>query len=905
MIAQQVKDWEEIAPDICISESEQEEIKEDYQGRYNLQKRQALRVWRRNCGEKATYGALSRVLRSQNLADLAEVVARMASSKNQSAPIRSELIAMFTDYLFDCYCHPPMQQLSIPELHCQHQYTDLTLREAPLAVTNLNAQSATTRVVDLSAVLSKLSKNKCFVVLFEGVGGSGKTALSRHVCRKWAKKELLKQFHLLIHVQVRNPQIQFAKNLSDIIPDPDKKVCDEVARAIYDQKGEGVCILLDGLDEASSPLLDTLFNMIAGRQRERVPKMSFVVTTRPNMCILSRLQAVLQSKIMLEGFSIEKLHEFLKHTLTEQKVRYNLLLEKFKANPQLEWVCVHPINAVIMAFLAHTFEDDLPITQTRLYKALVVHFLKRHLLRSDVSAEEIAIEKFDQLPSSVEQPFKGLCRWAYKASLSKKQLFTAKELGEASVELDNTLGFLQVQPKITMYGTERYYSFPHLSIQEFIAAVHIQSLRSECQELKCVEQLLTVDPLMHTIAFYAGLTSLNNVKVVKLLSKILKKPLHELVTLAEIHDKPAETHDPRRKTLTLFNCLYECQKPSIFELSDLRLPNFDFANEAWRNRATVSTIKPHTVSFIGLGLSPSDCIAIGYFLRMYALSVKEESAVMFQMGQCSDTGMALFMRELRKGVNVVTPTKLLMRFYYCDLRTTALSGLGDLVRGYSSIMSLQISFCISPTYADIALKSLTEGLANGSSCRNIILTDSGVRSVHIHYLVLLLICSSLEALSICLGDIQKGMDLFSEAVKFTRLRRLSLVNLAIDDRGLFLLGKGIRANVHLKSLDFCENPISIEGMVCFLMLFINVPYCSLSILVIDKIVFEVLKGMQEFHIILDKINYDRVTVRHGRAQFSVIPYNVAYELVTAPIPFISALQSQDALGELFDRSSAI
>ena len=894
-IAQQMKDWEEIAPDICISKSEQEEIKEDYQGRYNLQKRQALHVWCRNCGKRATYRALSKIFQSHNLAGLAELVSRMAYSKNQSVPIRSETIAMFTTYLFDCYCDPPMQQLSIPELHCQYQYNDLTLREAPLAVTNLNNKSTTTRLVELSTVLNKLSKNKCFIVLFEGVGGSGKTALSWHICRKWRKKELLKEFHLLIYVQVRNLQIQSGKDLSDIIPYPDKIVCDEVARVIYDQNGKGVCILLDGLDEASSPLLDTLFNMIAGRQRERAPKMSFIVTTRPNIHILSRLQAVLESKIMLEGFSTEKLHEFLKHALSEQKARYKLLLEKFKANPQLEWVCVHPINAVIMAFLAHTFEDDLPITQTRLYKAFVIHFLNRHIAQSDVGTD-IIIERLDQLPSNVEQPFKRLCIWAYKASLSKKQLFTAKELGEASVKLDNTLGFLQVQPMITMYGTERYYSFPHLLIQDFFAAVHIQSLCSG-RQFECIERLLGVDPLMYTIAFYAGLTCLSNLEVVKLLSKVLKEPLPELVTLAAIHNKPVEPNDPRRKTLALFNCLYECQQTSVFELPDLRLPHISLVKNV------TDKIKQHTVSFLGLGMSPSDCIAVGYFMRMYALLVKDESLVMFQMGICSDTGMASFMTELRKGVDVTTPTQLVMRFYHCDLRIAALGGLRDLIKGYSSISSLQISFCISSTYASIALKSLVEGLANGSSCKAIILVDSGISSIHVHYIALLLICSSLTELSIIEGCIQKGMHLFSEALKFSRVRCLTLFNLGIDDTGLYLLGKAIRANVHLVRFNFVGNPVTVEGMMCFLMLIMDVPSPPLSLVIIDTCVFQVLKEMQEYHIILQKINYDRI--RYGQIEFCVVPYDFAYMKETSYMPFANALQSKDALRKLVCRTDAV
>ena len=68
-----------------------------------------------------------------------------------------------------------MQQLSSPELLFHHQYTELAPQQTPIANIG-NQQPTDNRLVELSAVLS--SKSGESVVLFEGVGGSGKTALS-------------------------------------------------------------------------------------------------------------------------------------------------------------------------------------------------------------------------------------------------------------------------------------------------------------------------------------------------------------------------------------------------------------------------------------------------------------------------------------------------------------------------------------------------------------------------------------------------------------------------------------------------------------------------------------------------------------------------------------------------------
>ena len=860
-IAQDLTDWEEIASSILLSESEQKEIKEDYQGRYKLQKRQALRVWHNKSGNKATYKALINIFQSEGLNELAEVVKRMVSDTKQ-LPMSNEIIDQFHQYLLDCYCglpYPPMQQLSSIELQCHHKYIDLILRQVSVSINleekstinthSINEGPSTNRLARLSAVLSGETFGEGSVVLFEGVGGSGKTVLSWHICRKWAEKELLQQFHLLIHIQVRNPEIQAAKCFPDVIPYTDKRVCEEIATAIYDQKGKGVCILLDGLDEASSSLFDIFFDMLVGRQRAHIPKISFIVTTRPNLHITSLLQPVLKFKIMLEGFSKVKLQEFFRGALGGQNKQHLSLMATLKTNPQLEWVCTHPINAVIIAVLAQICEGDLPVVQTELYKALINHFLNRHIqIRSDSSQHE-PIESFKDLSLEMKQPFLKLSEWAYKSSLLKKQLFTVKELGKANVEIDNMLGFLQIQPKITMYGTERYYSFPHLSIQEFLAAVHI-SLKPDKFQPQLIEQLLDADPLNYALPFYAGLTGLFSLEARKLLSKALKHPLHDLRIRAALNCKfgSRETTDPRLKTLALFNCLYECQNQSLFELPDVQLPHFEASVKAVYDQLQIKPQfkKEHIVSFTGLGLTPTDCIAIGYFMRMNSLLIKEDSFTWFQMGMCSDVGMASFMKEIRKGVNTKTPFQVTILIKFNTLGMESVLAIRELLRGQSNIRALLIQGGISSILMFKALKSIIEGLTDGASCYTVSISD--VKSIHVHYLILLVrFHTSLEGFCITSGDLQKEIRLFSEALKFSKIICLELKCCEINNEGLLLLGKAMCVNVHLQELWFAENPITADGVMKFLINTLHPP--NMKLVIIDDRVYQVLQKTAEYNFL--------------------------------------------------------
>ena len=108
---------------------------------------------------------------------------------------------------------------------------------------------------------------------------------------------------------------------------------------------------------------------------------------------------------MLEGFSTAHLYEFLKHALDYKHTpHYLTLLDKLKANPQLECICAHPINAVIVVFLAHEFKGDLPTTQTGLYRVLTFNFLNRHVQVRPTGNYEM-IDSFESLPPDLNQSF--------------------------------------------------------------------------------------------------------------------------------------------------------------------------------------------------------------------------------------------------------------------------------------------------------------------------------------------------------------------------------------------------------------------------------------------------------------------------------------------------------------------
>ena len=355
-VAYHLKDWKELAPYICLSEQEQDEIKNDYDRQYHFQKRQALRRWRKNLGDNATVKTIISTLYNLNEVTLAETIAKISKT-----PLQPRCIPVHAKYLRSFYkCdlpHPAENQWPslLRDFNLPSLFIDLKLHKVPINVTKQMSKKPVE--VELAEVFSQSETR--FMILFEGIAGSGKTTLSWHACKEWANEKLLQRFQLLIHIQVNDPRLQNACALQDLIPDPDKEARDEIAQAILDKRGEGVCLLMEGIDEAPASLRGFLLGDLLN---SKLSHLSIIITSRPDSKLLIELQKTLTSRILINGFSSEKLDEFLDCAMQEDAKGRAELDAKFKLSPQFQALCTLPINAVIVSFLVRCFIDELPVT---------------------------------------------------------------------------------------------------------------------------------------------------------------------------------------------------------------------------------------------------------------------------------------------------------------------------------------------------------------------------------------------------------------------------------------------------------------------------------------------------------------------------------------------------------------
>ena len=731
-LASELKTWEELAPYLSLTPANEEEIQVDYQGRYGLQKRQAMRKWQSKLGSGpngATYRNLIIALCRAKETEMAEKVRNLLTEPEESATSAADhVLVTFRKYLVDCYtiAKPPSKaQWPFSRLS---SYIDLTLVQARHTRTPPSGQEERTQplkevqLTELFHVGSHQDSRK--VVLIEGPAGCGKTTLSWHVCREWAAGRLFQQVSLLIYVSLEDDTLLPAKCLADIIPHGSNELREAVARGIYKQDGRGVCFLFDAWDEAPSGLhrrKSYLSKFIAGTSTTQLTHCSIVVTSRP--AAASVLYSYLTAHVNIRGFGATKLEEFIHASLEDQDCRQKLL-QQLREKPQVNDLCNLPINAAIVVHLFHHLSSTLPSTRTGLFKALVCNLLVRYMqLRTHHGLLEV--KEFEYLPGDILRDLYSICGLAFQGIMGKRKVFLLDSLHKLGLKHPSSpLGLMQTQQQLTGFGARHCYSFLHYAVQEFLAAYHISKL-SKKEQTESVGQILHSTPLSTVLPFYAGLTGLSNEGACGVLLEVTKQPLDRIaVTLALSHTLH-ESSDRRRLLLALLNCIYEAQKPSMCKL--VNPPLHPVHSRMFQDYGITCTPDMYTqlstsfclISFCHLGLDAVDCLSIGYFIFNKCLVSKKPLAVDFAYCHIGDTEVEILIKHIRKVPSNKPRVEIWLS--HNTVRHGAITALSNTLIQPSALRGILLDDCLHPATTDIksALKYLTEGVSRNTSLKTL------------------------------------------------------------------------------------------------------------------------------------------------------------------------------------------
>ncbi|XP_072892945.1 NACHT, LRR and PYD domains-containing protein 3-like [Hemitrygon akajei] len=314
-----------------------------------------------------------------------------------------------------------------------------------------------------------------------GVPGIGKTTMIQKIVFDWTNAKIYQQFQFVFSFKFRDlNSINGRINLRELILDQYPYFGNFLREAW--KNPEGLLFIFDGMDEFKHRIdfadsqrdtepkhqcpdpewwcevSDIVYSLIQGKL---LPGCSVLVTTRPTaLRLLGKARISVWAEIL--GFVGEERNEFfirhfedqmvaqavLKH-VTENKILYTM-----SYNPSYCWI----LALALGPFFTQRVKDPqrVPKTITQLYSYYIYNILKIH-------------------GREIENPRDVLLRvgqMAFRGVFDKKIVFTGEDLINYNLQPSQFLsGFLMELLEREDSARSVIYSFPHLTIQEFLAAV--------------------------------------------------------------------------------------------------------------------------------------------------------------------------------------------------------------------------------------------------------------------------------------------------------------------------------------------------------------------------------------------------------------------------------------------------
>ncbi len=612
------------------------------------------------------------------------------------------------------------------------------------------------------------------VILIEGAPGAGKSTLAWHVCQKWKAENLFLKFTIVIYAQLRDPEVQSAKCIAELLPTHPTLNREDFAAEIEVCFGSKVLFVLDGWDEyepgfQQDSLIDKL---IRNPEKLHLHHRTLLVTSRP---IASReLQQYASSRVEIVGFTPEEIHRYFEEAVEDPQAVQNLC-EQLQERPVIEASCYLPLNAAIVThlFMEQTHKA-LPTTLHGLFSAVVCGCIRRCLKKHKRREEEIP--SLDELPSDLEKEFKDTCTLAYEGTMKNKVSFSSQDLSLYKVSVEqNALDLMQVVQSFASRMSKLYH-FLHLSVQELLTARHI-SLLPPPEQIQVFQDMFNNPRFAAVFQFYTAFTKLQTNGIRNIVARITQS-------------------EEKQPLLNLMHCLYEAQDVSLccFVASQL-------------NRK----LELHDMT-----QSPLDCLSIGYFLSCLNQYTSEK----FQVKLTGSIVGNVNFRFLAKGMSSCSQVEenkpphprvtLVLVDTITHRHVDGCKNLFKCLKTNMSVFQLNMYGC-NLTITEDNCPLLEEMLRANTTLQELDLSRNPFNASGLGYIAKgLRHNTGLVKLSLRQCDVRVTGPLLEEMLREnTTLQELDLSRNPISASGLGYIAKGLRHNTGLVKLSLKECFVSV------------------------------------------------------------------------------------------------
>ena len=342
------------------------------------------------------------------------------------------------------------------------------------------------------------------LILVEGRPGSGKSTLMLKISCDWGRRALLKQTKLVILVQLRRLNQKSDIYLNDLLIAACNRFSLEeiqlLSSYIERNLGDGVVFLLDGFDEYAPGAVENNF-ITKLIMKEFCTKSIVVVSSRPAATQPFRRYA--KKYIEVVGFLKSQIFDYI-HSYYKNEEKASHLIQHLEKHQNLLHICYLPLHCAMLVYLSEQ-STVLPKTETEFYHEFTISTLLRSCRkRGQFCDTPFLLDSFDDLQPADKIIFDRICKFAFEATLNSKQVFSFKELRNCDLQFktgsrgsdNSSLSLLVIDQYFVKSGLDETYTFMHLTLQEYLSAVHLASLddsqRIVAVKEHCAKKHLTV-----------------------------------------------------------------------------------------------------------------------------------------------------------------------------------------------------------------------------------------------------------------------------------------------------------------------------------------------------------------------------------------------------------------------------
>ncbi|XP_030004260.1 protein NLRC3-like, partial [Sphaeramia orbicularis] len=325
-------------------------------------------------------------------------------------------------------------------------------------------------------------------VLTKGVAGIGKTVSTQKFSLDWAEDKANQDIHFIFPFTFRELNVLKHKKFS-LVELVHHFFTETKEAGIWIYEDHQVVFILDGLDECRPPLdfnntqiltdvtesssVDVLLmNLIRGNL---LPSARLWITTRP--AAANQIPEVFHGMVTeVRGFTDPQKEKYFRKRFTDEE-QTNTIISHIKTSRSVHIMCHIPVFCLITArvlenMLKTTYRRQLPKTLTQMYiRFLVVQAKLKNVKYDGRSGKD--------LPWSPEtrKMIESLGKLAFEQLKKGNLIFYESDLTECGIDISSASVYSGVFTEVFKEESGLYqdqvFCFIHLSVQEFLAALHV------------------------------------------------------------------------------------------------------------------------------------------------------------------------------------------------------------------------------------------------------------------------------------------------------------------------------------------------------------------------------------------------------------------------------------------------